>query len=165
MDKGQIGRLLQDHPPWCVSLYVTSLFSLVIPLCPDVAGTLRCYVSVHHQRKTAGFCVVLADSIDVLKVLNWSLPPDISLRIGFGLAFSEALSIICKYRTSHSSCEMFVADKQIYIQPASPLDPIEIGNLAILASLGSYCHVFTDTFPDSPGLFLQASGRIYQPLS
>lgn len=145
---------LSDHPPWCVSLYVTSLSSLVIPLCPEAAGTLRCYVSVHHQRKTAGFCVVLADSIGVLKVLNWSLPPDISLRTGFGLAFSEALSIICKYRASHSSCEIFVADKQIYIQPASPLDPTEIGNLAILASLGSYCHVFTDTGPGSPGLSL-----------
>ena len=65
--------ILSDYPPWCFSLYVTSLFSLVIPLCPNVTGTLRCYFSVHHQRNTAGFCVVLADSIDMLQVLNWTL--------------------------------------------------------------------------------------------
>ena len=53
---------------------MTSLFSLVIPLCPNVTGTLRCYFSVHHQRNTAGFCVVLAESvIDMLQVLNWTL--------------------------------------------------------------------------------------------
>ena len=92
---------------------MTSLFSLVIPLYPDVTGTLRCYVSIHHHRNSAGFCVVLVDSIDVLKALNWSLPPGFSLHIGFGLAFSEALSNICKYRTTHSLCKIFVSDKQV----------------------------------------------------
>ena len=57
--------------------------------------------------------MVLVDSIDVLKALNWSLPPGFSLHIGFGLAFSEALSNICKYRTTHSSCGIFVADTHI----------------------------------------------------
>jgi len=133
---------------------VTSLFSLVNPLYPDVTGTLRCHVSIHLHRNTAVFFLVLVDTIYVLKVLNWSLPPGIFLCSIFGLPFSEALSNICKYRTTHSSCEIFVAAKQVYIQPASPLDPTEIGNLAILASLGSYCHFFTVTFPGSPGLAL-----------
>jgi hypothetical protein len=146
--------VLSDHPPWKISLYGSSLLSAVVPLKPNVSGTLRCFIGVYHARDRTGCCVVLSDYITVLKISNWSLPPGNSLRFGFSLALSAALGIIRSFKYTYSSCEIFVANTQAFLQPATPLFPSELSNLATLASFGSFCHVFTTTSPASPGLAL-----------
>jgi hypothetical protein len=70
------------------------------------------------------------------------------------LALSTALEKIGEYRSAFSACEIFVSEKLIFLQPATQLYPIEEKNLALLATFGSFCHIFTTPIAKAPGLIL-----------
>jgi len=146
--------LLTNCPPWNILLFSSLLSSVAIPLLPSTPSTLYCFIRAHHRRGAAGFCVVFTDSSAVREVLNFSLPPAISFRTGMSLAFSTALEKIGEYRPAFSACEIFVSEQLIFMQPATQLYPIEARNLALLATFGSFCHIFTTAIAKSPGLIL-----------
>jgi hypothetical protein len=146
--------LLTNFPPWNFLLFSSLLSSVAIPLLPSIPSTLYCFIRAHHRRSAAGFCVVFTDSSAVREVLNFSLPPAISFRTGMSLALSTSLEKIGEYRPAFSACEIFVSEKLIFLQPVTQLYPIEERNLALLATFGSFCHIFTTPIAKAPGLIL-----------
>jgi hypothetical protein len=97
---------------------------------------------------------VFTNSSAIREVLNFSLPSAISFRTGMSLVFSTALEKIREYRQTFSACEVFVPEKLIFLQPATQHYPIEARNLALLATFGSFCHIFTTASAKSPGFIL-----------
>lgn len=146
--------LLTNYPPWNILLYTSHQLSSVVPLHPCVVSTLHCFIRVYQKCGAAGFCVVFTGSSAVLEIFNLSLPPSISFRTGMSLAFLAALEKVCGYRQFFSACEIFVTEKLVFLQPATALSHTEACNLALLNSLGSFCHVFNATSSNSPGLRL-----------
>jgi len=130
---------LTKYPPWNILLYNSPLLSAVVLLHPCVLGTLYCFIRVYHKRGAASFCVVFTDSSAVREILYFSLPPSISFRTGMSLAFSATLEKISKFRQSFSACEIFVSEELIFLQPTAALSPTEASNLALFASIGSFC--------------------------
>lgn len=101
-----------------------------------------------------GFVQFFRTQWTVISILNFSLPSSVSFRVGPSVAVSEAIRIITDLKPKYSNSEIYVAEKLKALNPATALFLSEASNLALLVSLGSYCHIFTTTNPNSPGLIL-----------